>query len=66
MGTDLHAPRAPGTQNESSSAGGPGAPAPDTLQHEKDREEKRKHPASENALESAQDKNPVPPGSTRE
>ncbi|HEY2024060.1 hypothetical protein [Paraburkholderia sp.] len=39
---------------------------PDTLQSRKDRLEKSKHPESENALESSQDKNPIPPESTRE
>ena len=37
-----------------------------TLQQQKDEIEKRKHSASENALESTQDKNPVPEGTRRE
>jgi hypothetical protein len=36
-----------------------------TVQQRKDEAEKRKHPASENALESTQEKNPVPEGGTR-
>ncbi len=43
---------------------GPAGPAPDSEQTARDKEEKRKHPASENALESSQDKNPIPPDST--
>jgi len=43
----------------------PVSPPSDTAQTARDAEEKRKHPASENALESSQDKNPIPPGSTR-
>lgn len=38
---------------------------PDTVQSARDTAEKAKHPHSENALESSQDKNPVPPDSTR-
>lgn len=38
---------------------------PDTVQSVRDTAEKAKHPHSENALESSQDKNPVPPDSTR-
>lgn len=38
---------------------------PDTVQSVRDTVEKAKHPHSENALESSQDKNPVPPDSTR-
>ena len=37
----------------------------DTVQSARDTAEKAKHPPSENALESSQDKNPVPPDSTR-
>jgi hypothetical protein len=37
----------------------------DTLQQRKDELEKRKHPASENALDSTQDKNPMPEGTRR-
>ncbi|WP_213766230.1 hypothetical protein [Caballeronia sp. dw_19] len=39
-------------------------PSPDSKQTARDVEEKNKHPASENALDSSQDKNPIPPGST--
>ncbi|MEZ2352459.1 hypothetical protein [Caballeronia sp. RCC_10] len=39
-------------------------PASDTRQENLDAEEKGKHEASENALPSSQDKNPVPPDST--
>ncbi|WP_250473930.1 hypothetical protein [Caballeronia sp. GAFFF1] len=43
-----------------------GAPATgDTRQEKLDAREKQKHPASENALPTAQDNNPVPPQSTR-
>ena len=49
----------------SSKHGGVNAPS-DTAQSARDKQDKRKHPASENALESSQDKNPIPPGSTRE
>lgn len=50
----------------SSSKHGRGNPPSDTAQSARDKQEKRKHPGSENALESSQDKNPIPPGSTRE
>lgn len=40
-------------------------PPAHTHQADKDAAEQRKHPASENALPSTQDKNPIPPGSTR-
>jgi hypothetical protein len=40
-------------------------PPPDTAQSARDAEEKRKHSPSENALRSSQDKNPIPPDSTR-
>ncbi|SEJ75191.1 hypothetical protein SAMN05192539_101784 [Paraburkholderia diazotrophica] len=40
-------------------------PPADTVQQAKDDEESRKHPASENRLESTQDKNPVPEESKR-
>lgn len=36
-----------------------------TEQTRRDAAEKRRHVRSENALESSQEKNPVPPGSTR-
>ena len=36
-----------------------------TEQERKDLEEKHRHPASENTLDSTLDKNPIPPGSTR-
>jgi hypothetical protein len=52
-----------GLPEEDSRAGRAG-PAPDSEQTARDTEEKKKHRASENALESSQDKNPVPPGST--
>ncbi|MGF6771586.1 hypothetical protein P3T18_004073 [Paraburkholderia sp. GAS199] len=38
----------------------------DTQQGKRDAKEKARHSESENALPSSQDKNPVPPGSTRE
>lgn len=41
-------------------------PPPHTAQTERDEREKRRHPASENALESSQDKNPIPLDSTRQ
>lgn len=37
----------------------------DTVQSARDTAEQAKHPHSENALESSQDKNPIPPDSTR-
>ncbi|MEQ5844380.1 MULTISPECIES: hypothetical protein [Paraburkholderia] len=37
----------------------------DTAQAVHDEEEKKKHPASEGELDSSQDKNPVPRGTTR-
>ncbi|MCI0152057.1 hypothetical protein KNO81_40205 [Paraburkholderia sediminicola] len=37
----------------------------DTAQNARDTQEKRRHPPSENALESSQDKNPIPQGSVR-
>ncbi|TCK84180.1 DUF2934 domain-containing protein [Paraburkholderia sp. BL9I2N2] len=37
----------------------------DTVQSAQDARERRKHAASENALESSQNSNPIPPGSTR-
>ena len=39
--------------------------SPDTKQAELDERVKRGHEASENALPSSQDKNPVPPDSTK-
>lgn len=36
-----------------------------TEQNRTDAREKRQHTESENALSSTQDKNPIPPGSTR-
>ena len=39
--------------------------SPDTAQNARDVEEKRKHSRSENELQSSQDKNPIPPGTTR-
>jgi hypothetical protein len=38
--------------------------SPGSEQTARDGEEKNKHPASENALNSSQDKNPIPPDST--
>lgn len=38
----------------------------DTAQSVQDAKEKQAHPSSENALKSSQDKNPVPPATTRE
>jgi len=44
----------------------PGASSPaDTAQNAQDAREKRHHPPSENALESSQDKNPIPQDSVR-
>lgn len=37
----------------------------DTVQSKRDAAEKARHSRSENELESAQDKNPVPPDATR-
>lgn len=37
----------------------------DTVQGAEDAAERRRHARSENALKSSQDKNPIPPGSTR-
>ncbi|SFU23954.1 hypothetical protein [Paraburkholderia aspalathi] len=37
----------------------------DTAQNAQDSQEKRRHPPSENALESSQDKNPIPQDSVR-
>jgi hypothetical protein len=54
------------TKDDSSSRTKPAGAPSDTLQSRKDREEKQKHSVSENALESSQDKNPIPPDSTRE
>ncbi|WP_244817235.1 hypothetical protein [Caballeronia sp. Lep1P3] len=41
-------------------------PVGGTQQTGLDADEKRKHPQSENALPSSQEKNPVPPESTRQ
>jgi hypothetical protein len=41
-------------------------PPADTAQQAKDDKERSKHPASENTLESTQDKNPVPDESKRQ
>jgi hypothetical protein len=54
----------PGKQDKGAPIDSRAGPAPDPEQTARDEEEKRKHPASENALESSQDKNPVPRGST--
>ena len=37
----------------------------DTAQSAQDAKEKRRHPASENTLDSSQDKNPIPPDSVK-
>ncbi|PVX81393.1 hypothetical protein [Paraburkholderia unamae] len=42
-----------------------GTPPADTQQAERDAREKSKHERSENELPSTQDKNPIPPGTTR-
>jgi len=55
-----------GMKNDSSSPRQPAGAPPGTLQSRKDKDEKQQHTTSENELESAQDKNPVPPGSTRD
>lgn len=45
---------------------GPGASSPaDTMQNAQDTREKHHHSPSENALESSQDKNPIPQDSVR-
>lgn len=49
--------------DSSSSPGSSGDDA--SAQQSRDEAEQAKHPRSENELESTQDKNPVPPGSTR-
>lgn len=59
-------PHGSGTEDNASSPRKPGAATSETQQSRKDRQEKQKHAASENELASAQDKNPVPPDSTRE
>ncbi|MEM5383044.1 hypothetical protein VSR68_05485 [Paraburkholderia phymatum] len=41
-------------------------PPADAAQQAKDEKERSKHPASENALESTQEKNPVPDESKRQ
>jgi hypothetical protein len=52
---------------DSARSSGPGTTAPaDTVQSARDAAEKQRHPPSENASESSQDKNPVPPESTRD
>ncbi|SAL74876.1 hypothetical protein [Caballeronia telluris] len=43
----------------------PAAPPPETKQTQADQREKRTHEASENELPSTQEKNPVPPNSTK-
>lgn len=43
----------------------PATPPSNTRQAERDEHEKRKHEASENELPSTQEKNPIPPGTTR-
>jgi len=37
----------------------------DTAQSAQDAKEKRRHPTSENTLDSSQDKNPIPPDSVK-
>ncbi len=41
-------------------------PPAHTRQAERDEREKRKHEASESELPSTQEKNPIPPGTTRQ
>ncbi|CAN7770956.1 hypothetical protein LJR034_007640 [Caballeronia sp. LjRoot34] len=53
-----------GTQGKGAGTNSRADPSPDSKQTARDVEEKNKHPASENALDSSQDKNPIPPGST--
>ena len=55
-----------GMKDDSSSPRKPAGAPPDSLQSRKDKDEKQQHTTSENELESAQDKNPVPPDSTRD
>ncbi|MGF6484882.1 hypothetical protein [Paraburkholderia sp. JPY419] len=55
-----------GIKDAPSSRRRPAATPTDTLQSRKDEQDKRKHAASENELESAQNKNPIAPHSTRE
>lgn len=49
----------------SDKAGSGARTASGTVQGARDTKEKRRHPPSENALSSSQDKNPVPPHSVR-
>ncbi len=58
--------RGSGTKDEPSSPRKRVATPTDTEQSRNDEKERQKHAGSENALESAQDKNPIPPESTRE
>ncbi|MGF6674090.1 hypothetical protein [Paraburkholderia tuberum] len=63
--TSKHPPGS-GIKNASLSPRKPVATPTDTQQSRKDEQEKQKHAASENELQSAQDKNPIPPDPTRE
>jgi hypothetical protein len=54
----------PGKRGKGAGTGSPASPSPDSEQSARDLDEKNKHPASEKALDSSQDKNPIPPGST--
>jgi hypothetical protein len=56
----------PGRQDKGAQTDSRAGPSHDSEQAARDKEEKSKHPVSENALGSSQDKNPVPPGSTAE
>ena len=58
-------PHGSGREDDASSPRKPVATPTDTQQSRMDKQEKQKHPASENEVESAQDKNPIPPDSTR-
>lgn len=56
----------PESQGEGAQTASRASPSPAPEQAARDEEEKTKHPASENALGSTQDKNPIPPDSTAE
>lgn len=60
-----HEASAPFGHDREAKPASPVTPSSRTEQEARDVEEKRRHSSSENALDSTQDKNPVPPGSTR-
>jgi hypothetical protein len=61
--TSMSTTNGQGVRREKTEA--PSPTPPDTSQDACDAEQKRKNSSSENALESTQDKNPIPPGSVR-